>query len=273
MAYYIKSKAKWNQSPAKGFSSVRYYYVRVDYYYYIHTSYIHIYKGAHKRTCFYLPFIPPPHFFARNFSISLLAAFLSHRALNDMIDIYIILSSCQHWMYITNNIGIILFCVCIFDLHQIDLDYRVTATALIRFWWLYLHSAVPIYGICLEAFYNGGGLYLKGETANNRVTNNGRVCVCAYIEFSARPFGFKQYCCFCFSDVFVTTFLFVFYTYTNLHNATDATVIGRDFYLSDDDETEVGWRGACARAFTFSLYPTTVCLWFGWNRTTKPFSR
>jgi len=64
------------------------------------------------------------------------------------------------------------------------------------------------------------------------------VCVCTHI-FGFLPVlldlnGILMF--FCFSDVFVATFLFVYYTHTNLHNATDATLIGRDFYLSDDDD-------------------------------------
>lgn len=74
---YIKSRAKWNQSPAKGFSSGRYYFVRAEYTiiiillytHRIRILYIHI-KGAHKGTCFYLPLSLPPFFFLEFFNIS-----------------------------------------------------------------------------------------------------------------------------------------------------------------------------------------------------------
>lgn len=78
---------------------------------------------------------------------------------------------------------------------------------------------------------------MKGETAaNNRVTNN--VCVCVF-GFLPVLLDLNGIVVFVLVMYLLQRFLFVYYTSTNLHNATDAAVIGRDFYLSDDDDR--GW--------------------------------
>jgi len=71
---YIKSRAKWNQSPAKGFSSGRYYYVRAEYtiiiiIIIIYTHRIYTYIKVHTKGRVFIYLYPSPHFFFLYFFI------------------------------------------------------------------------------------------------------------------------------------------------------------------------------------------------------------